>query len=77
MYLRCIYYDIQEKNRSLMSRKAVEGISLDEFESFFTIFDRIKDLMYGGSHARKMKTVLDKQTGGVESFSYQVSVARH
>ena len=37
--------------------------------------------MYGGSHARKMKTVLDmlllKQTGGVESFSYQVSVARH
>ena len=75
-YLRCAYYDIQEKNRSLVNRKAVEGISMDEFESFYVIFDRVKELMYGGSHARKMKTVLDlllvKQTGGVESFIKEI-----
>ena len=75
-YLRCVYYDIQEKNRSLVNRKAVEGISMDEFESFYVIFDRVKELMYGGSHARKMKTVLDlllvKQTGGVESFIKEI-----
>ena len=75
-YLRCVYYDIQEKNRSLVNRKAVEGVSMDEFESFYTIFDRVKDLMYGGSHARKMKTVLDllllKQTGGVEAFIKEI-----
>ena len=59
MYLRCIYYDAQERNRSLINRKAVEGVSLDEFESFFTIFDGVKDLIYGGGHERKMKTVLD------------------
>ena len=49
---------------------------MDEFESFYTIFDRVKDLMYGGSHARKMKTVLDllllKQTGGVEAFIKEI-----
>ena len=33
--LRCVYYDIQEKNRALVNRKAVEGVSLDEFESFY------------------------------------------
>ena len=49
---------------------------MDEFESFYVIFDRVKELMYGGSHARKMKTVLDlllvKQTGGVESFIKEI-----
>ena len=59
MYLRCIYYDAQERNRSLINRKAVEGVSLDEFESFFTIFDGVEDLIYGGGHERKMMTVLD------------------
>jgi len=74
--LRCVYYDIQEKNRALVNRKAVEGISMEEFESFYVIFDRVKELMYGSSRARKMKTVLDlllvRQTGGVESFIKEI-----
>ena len=46
IYLRCICYDVQERNRSLINRKAVEGVSLDEFEPHFTIFDGVKDLIF-------------------------------
>ena len=31
---RSLSVDTQEKNRALVNRKAVEGVSMDEFESY-------------------------------------------
>ena len=47
-----------------------------KIELFFTIFDRIKDLIYGGRYARKMKTVLDP-SNIVKNDSMYVIIANY